>query len=1171
MIFTERRRSVPFHGGGAGQNAIIADPHLLPVKPANLRKLLMRLNLTILMIIVMLLQVGAVSKAQVSVNGTGMPLIEVIKSLKKQSGYDFFYSDQSLKKAKPVTLNLKNVSLEKALEACLEQQDLTFKIDERTVIIKEKSISILDKVVDYIQNLKISGSVNDEKGMPIPGVTVKVKGGTSSVITDTKGNFTINVANLNASLVFSYIGYQSLEVVLNNRKSLTVTLKENPTKLDDVVIIGYGQVRRGDLTGSVASVDMKSFEKAPVATFDQALAGRIAGVQVSGNDGQPGSVNNIVIRGNNSLTQSNSPLYVIDGFPIESIDESPVSPSDIASIEVLKDASSTSIYGSRGANGVIIITTKQGIKGAPVINLNSYYGLQTVANKLDMLSPYDFVKYQYELNPATTDKLYLDGRTLEDYSGIKGINMQNELYRTAPILNNDIAIRGGTQGTQYSVFANILGSDGVILNSGYNRTQGRFSLSQQIKKNLKAAVNATYTKSTTRGSIISDPTGGIPSLSTIYSALGYRPVSGIADVDLLEEQFDPAVTTETPTDYRVNPIISLQNELNERTLNNVIINGTVDYKITDKLELKIRGGYIGNNFGNKTFYNSKTQIGSPFYPTTKGTTGGVYNRKIDNWLNENTLTYTTKINKSRINAMAGFSVQENKNFFSGYTASYIEDESLGIDGLDLSTSIVPETISKKWSLASFLARVNYDYNGKYLLTLSFRADGSSKFRKDNVRGYFPSGAFAWKMSQEKFMKNIPVVSDAKLRLSYGTTGNNRVDEYATYSGITYPYVNYYSFNNGIPERGAALTSTGNIDLKWETTSQMNIGYDLGMFKQKLRLVFDYYSKKTTDLLLNAQLPHTTGYLTSFQNIGNVKNEGLEFTLQYDAIKTKNFEWATSFNISFNRNKVLKLQDDQSYRLSTVSFVGDYSGIAPYFAQEGKPMGMFYGAVFDRLYQYADFNILANGTYVLKDEIPTNGRTRNSIQPGDMKFKDLNNDGTINSDDYTTIGRGNPVHIGGLTNDFRYKNFDLSIFLQWSYCNDIINANKLYFEQNTYNYYNFNQYATVVNRWSPENQDTTIPRSGGVPPRIYHSNIIEDGSFIRLKTVSLGYTFSEHLLKPVKLKSAKVYVSAQNLYTLTNYSGSDPEVSVRNSALTPGFDWSAYPRARTITLGLNVSL
>ncbi|MFA4870685.1 MAG: TonB-dependent receptor [Pedobacter sp.] len=1157
MIFTDRRRSMPFPDGRGRQNAII-------------RKLLMRLNFTILMMILMLLQVSAVSKAQVSVNGSGMPLLEVIKSLKKQTGYDFFYSDQSVKKARPVTVNLKNVSLELALKTCLDAQYLTFKIDERTVIIKEKSVNLLDKAVEYIQNLKITGKVNDEKGMPIPGVTVKVKGTNTSVITDKMGSFRMDVTHPNSVLVFSYIGYENLELELKNRTSLVITLKESPTKLDDVVIIGYGQVRRGDLTGAVATVDIKSFEKAPVATFDQALAGRIAGVQVSGNDGQPGSINNIVIRGNNSITQSNSPLYVIDGFPIESIDESPVSPSDIESIQVLKDASSTSIYGSRGANGVIIITTKQGMKGAPVISLNSYYGLQHVAKKLDMLSPYEFVKYQNELNPTTTDKLYLDGRTLEDYRSVNGINMQDELYRTAPILNNDIAIRGGSQGTQYSVFANILGSDGVILNSGYKRTQGRFSLSQQIKKNLKANINATYTKSTTTGSIISDPTAGIPSLSTIYSALGYRPVSGIADVDLLEEQFDPAVISETPTDYRVNPIISLKNEINERSLSNVIINGTLDFKIINNLDLKIRGGYIGNNFGTKTFYNSKTQIGSPFYPTTKGTTGGIYNRKIDNWLNENTLTYNTKINKSRINAMVGFTIQENTNFYSGYTASYIEDESLGIDGLDLSTSIVPESMTKKWSLASFLARLNYDYNDKYLFTFSFRADGSSKFRKNNVWGYFPSGAFAWKMKQEDFMKNLSFVSDAKLRVSYGTTGNNRVDEYATYSGITYPYVNYYSFNNGNPERGAALTSTGNLDLKWETTAQFNIGYDLGFFKQKLRLVADYYSKKTTDLLLNAQLPHTTGYLTSYQNIGNVKNEGFEFSLQYDAIKTKNFEWATSFNISFNKNKVLKLQDDQSYRLSTVSFVGDFSGIAPYYAEVGKPMGMFYGAEFDGLYQYPDFN-LANGIYTLKDEIPTNGRTRNSIQPGDMKFKDLNNDGTINTSDYTIIGNGNPVHIGGFMNDFRYKNFDLSVFLQWSYGNDIINANRLYFEQNTYNYYNFNQYATVVNRWSPDNQNTSIPRTGGVPPRIYHSNIIEDGSFLRLKTVSLGYTFSKELLKSIKLKTAKVYVSAQNLYTWTNYTGSDPEVSVRNSALTPGFDWSAYPRARTITFGLNVSL
>ncbi|NGM62151.1 TonB-dependent receptor [Sphingobacterium sp. SGG-5] len=1027
-------------------------------------------------------------------------------------------------------------------------------------------------MLDSRQQIEVTGTVTGENNEPLPAVSVAVKGTSIRAVSDTQGKFRIHVPNREAVLVFSYLGYSAQERVVGNDEVVYIKLIRAVSEIEEVVVnIGYGEVKKEDLTGAVGQVNVEELQKAPVATFDQALAGRVAGVQVSGNDGQPGTPNNIVIRGNNSLTQDNSPLYVVDGFPVETFTESPVSPSDIESIHVLKDASATAIYGSRGANGVIIITTKKGTDSDPVISLNSYYGFQKVIRRLEMMSPYEFVKYQNELNPITTERLYLDGRTLDDYKDMPGIDMQDALYQVAPAHNHDIAFRGGNKGTQYAVFANLFKSDGIIQNSGYTRGQGKFTLSQQLKKNIRAYLNANYTKTVTSGSIISDPTGGIPSLSIIYSALGYRPISGFDDVDLMDELFDPAIITETPTDYRLNPVISVNNEINERVLNSIIVNGHIDFKLNKRLTLKVKGGLISNEFNTSKFYNSKTQIGNPNYPTSKGTTGGIYSRRTDNWLNENTLTYNRTIKKHKLNILAGFTMQNNKLSYSGYTSSFIEDEDLGIDGIDLSTSLVPDTYRKEWSLASFLGRVNYDYNKKYLVTLSFRSDGSSKFRGNNKWGHFPSGAFAWRMSNEPFIKDIRFISDAKLRVGYGMTGNNRVDEYATYSGIAFPFTSYYSFNNATPGRGASLqTTTGVPDLRWETTSQFNLGYDLSVIRNRIQFTFDYYNKTTTDLLLNANLPYTTGYLTAFQNIGSVRNHGLEFTIQTDIIKTKNFLWSSAFNISFNRNKILKLQPAQSYRLANVSFVGDFHNVAPYVAKVDQPMGIIYGAISDGLYQYGDFDLLPDGSYFLKNEVPTNGRARNTLQPGDMKFVDVNNDGTITAEDYVPIGNANPRHVGGFSNDFNYRNFDLNIFLQWSYGNDILNGNRLYFEQNTYNLYNLNMFASVTDRWTPENQNTTIPRVGGVPPRIYHTNIIEDGSFLRLKTVSLGYTFSDKVLLPAKIKTARIYMAAQNIFTWTNYSGSDPEVSVRNSPLTPGFDWSAYPRARTITFGLNVS-
>lgn len=1137
-------------------------------------KILIIMKLSIFLLLLTFFQVSALTFGQkISIKVNKVPLKTVLYELSKQTDYNFVADADLSRKIGMISIDVKNMEWNQVVERCFAGIDLKIVLnkEDKMVFIREalaKEGALGNR--ELVQQLTVSGKVTSIDGKAMPGVNVVSVNTMKKVFTDKQGSYNITVPS-GDTLSFSFIGYSRQQQAVQGRTKIDAVLRLAEEKIDDVVVIGYGEVKKADITGAIGSVDVKAMQKAPVATFDQALAGRVAGVQVSGNDGQPGSVNNIVIRGANSLTQDNSPLYVVDGFPIEAFNESPVSPSDIESIQVLKDASATSIYGSRGANGVIIITTKQGTRSTPVIGINSYYGIQQVNKKLEVMSPYEFVKYQQELNPTTTERLYLDGRTLEDYKSMSGVDMQGALFRTAPMWNNDISFRGGSQHTQYSVFANVLKSDGVILNSGFNRTQGKFTLSQQLKKNIKAYVNASYTKTSTSGSIVSDPTGGIPSLSLIYSALGYRPISGFDDVDLMDEFFDPAVITETPTDYRVNPIISVQNEFNKRILGSTIINGYLDFRLTDHLLLKLRGGMVSNSFNTSTLYNSKTQIGSPNYPTSKGTTGSVFDRKMDNWLNENTLSYNRKVGKHRFDALAGFTLQENKLSYSGYTASFIQNEELGIDGIDLSTSIVPETYHKEWSLASFLGRVNYDYSNKYLFTASFRSDGSSKFRGANKWGYFPSGAFSWKMNNEAFMKNIKAISEAKLRVSYGTTGNNRVDEYATYSGISFPYGSYYSFNNGSPEKGASLlTSAGVADLRWETTAQFNLGYDLGLYKDRVRLTFDYYNKRTNDLLLNANLPYTTGYLVAFQNIGSVRNRGMEFSLQTTNINGKNFRWNSAFNISFNRNKILKLQPEQTYRLQTVSFVGDFANVAPYIAKVGQPMGMIYGANFDGLYQYEDFNQLANGVYVLRPEVPDNGRARNTIQPGDMKFVDLNNDGTINTDDYTVIGNGNPIHVGGFSNDFVYKNFDLSIFMQWSYGNDILNGNRLYFEQNTYNLYNFNLYSSVENRWTPDNQNTNIPRVGGLPPRVYHTNIVEDGSFLRLKTVTFGYTFADSFLKSHKIKSARIYFSGQNLLTFTRYSGSDPEVSVRNSALTPGFDWSAYPRARTMTVGIDVS-
>ncbi|MNL04078.1 TonB dependent receptor [compost metagenome] len=469
---------------------------------------------------------------------------------------------------------------------------------------------------------------------------------------------------------------------------------------------------------------------------------------------------------------------------------------------------------------------------------------------------------------------------------------------------------------------------------------------------------------------------------------------------------------------------------------------------------------------------------------------------------------------------------------------------------------------------SFLTRLNYNYKSRYFLTASFRADGSSKFAPKNRWAYFPSGSAAWLFSEEDFMKNVSFISNAKVRASYGLTGNNRVSDYASMLAMQINNGSGYNFNNSAMN-GIVPFTLGNKDLKWETTSQADIGIDLGLFKNKVTITADYYSKKTYDLLLNSSLAPSQGYLNGLRNVGKVGNKGFEFTINTINIKNKNFSWNTNFNISFNRNKVLALTEEDPSILSRINW-GNFNNAYPYIAIPGKPIALLYGYVWDGVYQYSDFNQLSNGNYVLKDNIPNNGQSRATVQPGFIKYKDLNGDGVVDGFDQTIIGNPNPTHTGGFSNNFTYKGFDLNVFFQWSYGNDLLNANRIVFEGGE-NRNSLNMFASYANRWTPENQTNDLYKVYGQGPLVYSSRTIEDGSYLRLKTVAFGYTFNNSLLKRIKVKTLRVYASGQNLYTWTNYTGLDPEVSTFASALTPGFDWSAYPKARTVTFGINLTL
>jgi TonB-dependent starch-binding outer membrane protein SusC len=1007
---------------------------------------------------------------------------------------------------------------------------------------------------------------------PMAGVTISVKGTLNGARTNSKGEFVVRGVEAGAVLIFTYVGFEVYESKITDPSlPLTISMEVAEKGMDNVIVVGYGTVKKRDLTGSVSRLTMDDMQKAPVRAFDEALAGRIPGVMVASNEGQPGSAANIIIRGNNSITQDNSPLYVIDGFPIETPDNNILNPNDIESIDVLKDASATAIYGARGANGVIIITTKKGKDGPPVIRYGGYYGVQKNLKTVPVMSPYEFVKLQQDMpNVNDLDATYLaNGVTLDDYQNIKGTDWQKRLYREAPMQDHSLSITGGTAKTKYSVSGELFNQDGIVINSSFKRYQGKLSLDQMVNDKLKVGGYVLFTNTKRYGTIPSSmSTSSMNNL--LYSTWGYRPVSPINSVKPFnpfyeDELYDDMVNP--TTDYRLNPIIIAENEYRLKNVNNIIANGYADYSILNNLKLRVSGGINRTIQRNDEFNNSRTRSGNP--ASLYGMNGSVLYYETNNWLNENTLTYNGRIGDDhKINAVAGITLQGNRFQSYGAMSNQLPYEELGLAGLGFGEPqpVYPEL--SKWSLVSGLGRINYSYKERYLLTASFRADGSSKFREENKWSYFPSGAVAWRIGSEPFMQGIAFLSDAKIRASWGITGNNRVPEYGTYAQVDFPISSYYSINNMFAQ-GAVLAAMANPDLKWENTAQTDVGLDLGFFKHRLQLTVDYYKKVTKNLLLNADLPPTTGYPSVYKNIGKTSNEGIELSLSSINIDQRDFKWRSSFNISFNRSKTLALAQNQESITSALAWDQWYASIPLYITKLGMPLGQMYGYIWDGVYQYEDFDKLANGAYLLKDELPANGNTRNKIQPGDIKYRDLNGDGDVDDYDRTLIGRGFPVHVGGFTNNFQYRGFDLNIFFQWSYGNDIVNANRLIFETGNKSY--LNQYASFQSRWTPENTNTTMPRAGGQVGYAYSTRVIEDGSYLRLKTVQFGYTLPESFMKNMKIKSCRFYLATQNLYTWTKYSGNDPELSIGYSALTPGFDYSAYPRARTVTIGVNLSL
>ena len=1050
-------------------------------------------------------------------------------------------------------------------------------------------LMLLGTITMSAQNLSITGRVVDASGEPLIAVTVYEDGNTANgTMTDIDGNYTLNVSSAKATIVFSCLGFAEIKETVGLRKTINATLKEETLSIDaaEVVSVGYGTVARRDLTGSVSKVDMGDIMKAPVTNFDQALTGKVAGVVVTTSDGALGAEANITIRGNNSLTQSSAPLYIIDGFPTESSMATALNASDIESIDVLKDASATAIYGARGANGVIVITTKQGTEGKPKVNFSANWTVNRIANKVDLMNGAEFVELQNELFEISGNtNPYMKSATLNDYINNPQMwsDWQDNIYRTSLSQNYNISLSGGSKeaGNRYNVSFSVTDQDGIIVKSNFQRYQGKLNFQQKLGKKVVFDFLANYSRAITNGVTPTDAQASSSATGWLmYSVWGYRPVKPKerwqtdANGNYVNNDVDFAVDGDAASadDYRFNPAMTVRNEYRKTIVDYINANAGLTWEIVENLKLKVTAGYTMNKRRREEFNGTQTYTGYEGSPSGKGVNGAIYWNDKVSWLNENTLTYTKRFNrKHNFNFLVGFTMQGETFDYKGTVATQMTTESLGVNGLHTGKyqTVVPWQYD--WTQMSGLLRVNYNYKYKYYLTASFRADGSSKFPSDNRCGYFPSVGASWNINREECLKDKEWLSNAKLRASWGLTGNNRTttpyDYYYQITTLPGTSESYDYVYNGQIVSGYAPNNLANPNLKWETTEQWNVGLDFSVLDSRIKLTADWYLKNTRDLLLQATIPATTGYTSAMMNIGSMRNQGFELTLDLVPVQRKNFTWNMNFNIAMNRNTVTALTDNQRSLMRSVSWDQQFNTQYPYITQVGKPSGMMYGFIYEGTYKMDDFL----GGITLKEGVPHLETVEKSkIRPGDPKYKDINHDGVVNDDDRTIIGCGQPLHTGGFGNTFNFFGFDVNVFFSWSYGNDVINANRLIFENGTTKVQNTNQFTSYKERWTEKNQNSNIPRAGAQSASmyVYSSRVIEDASFLRLRNVTIGYTLPRKVLRKMHFDTMRVYVSGENLLTFTKYSGPDPEVSTRNSVLTPGFDWSAYPRAMAVTAGLS---
>jgi len=1036
---------------------------------------------------------------------------QVFKIIKKQTDYRFIYPRELFSDSPKVELKKGWILVSKLLDQSLSNVNLYFELTEgNLIIIREKALNIEVKKQEH----PVNGVITDENGQPLPGANIIEKGTSNGTQSDFDGKFSINVSSPKAILVISYLGFKSQEIEVVGKTSKQIVMIPNNSALSEVVIIGYGTESKVLLSDAVTSISSKQLKDLPVSSVDGILQGQASGVQVMQNSGTPGGQMSVRIRGLTSISGSSQPLYIIDGIPVTTGDFGQVgysgqgasaltdlNPSDIASLSILKDASATAIYGARASNGIVLITTKRGKAQQSVLNVNVYSGVQRAWNRLDMLKARQWMEYRNDLTETTVF-------TPEQMNNITiDTDWQDVIFRTAPINSYEVSATGGSEKTKFFMSGNFFDQEGILIGTDYRRLNARVNVDHQLsdKVTIGTSIGLTYAKT---DRVESDQTlqGPLP------NGISTPAIFPVYNEDGSYNQAGPYSNAVSIANEAINQNFSY------RTNSNIYM----DWKIIEDLTFSSKWGIDFLNFREHAYESTKTVQGAKY----NGLGFETYTN-VTNLVSNNLLKYNKKFNKHSVDALVGYSFES-----YNYRSSFIRGQDFADDNLEYiasaATIVSASASATDTGLRSYFGRLNYNFDDTYIATFSGRFDTSTKFGENNRTGFFPAGSIAWRVIKENFMENVKPISDLKLRISYGLTGNDDISPFLfseLYGNTSY---------GGLP--AIYPSNIPNPDLKWESTSQLNIGLNLGLFDDRITITADYYDKQTNDLLLNRPLPLSSGFSSITENVGKVENKGIEVSLSTQNF-VGDFSWNTQVNISGNRNKVLELYNGQPI---------DDIGRGGNRIMEGQPIGIFYS--------YKSLGV--------------------DPSTGDIVYADTNFDGVITSEDRTIVGSPHPDFIFGLTNSFAYKGLDISVFLQGSYGNDVFHGSRLFLESLQGG---DNQIEAVTRRWQQPGDITDIPRATTDPVvstqnKRVSSRFIEDGSYLRVKNVTMGYTLDDEVLRKTMFSSIRVYLTAQNLFTFTKYTGLDPEVNYRgddNSVI--GTDFFTYPQAQTFTLGVNFKL